>query len=734
MKKFPFFRQTHISDCGPACLKMVARHYGRDFSFEMLRDFCYVGKQGISVTGLVEGGKSIGLDALPVKLAYYPENEATAGLLNAPLPFIAHWNQNHFVVVHHITEKHVWIADPAEERLKLTREEFEKGWLGASGQSKGVAILFEPQEKFYTLEDTYRSSGAGNWKMFLQYLKPFRGFAFPVFLAIGITTLLQFIFPFITKAVVDYGIDSKDIEFVYLLLIGQIAFFVFQNAVQAIRSFTFLHISGRMNISLVSDFLRKVLKLPLSYLDSILQGDIFQRMMDHDRIQRFLSFETLDFLVSLITFVLFSFILAGFSPTIFIVFVFLTIVFVMWTVYFLRYRKKADYLFFRLHSRNQSKVMEILYGMQEIKLQNAMQPKIGQWEELQANLYKGRINLEKIGMIQSMGAGFLNELKNIIILFLCSKLVIDGEMTLGTMLSVQYITAQLNMPVMQFVHLLQEAQDAKLSFDRIVEIRNKEDEGSLDKDKATVLPANRDISFRHLSFRYNPISPYVLKELNFTIPYGKTTAIVGHSGSGKTTLIKLLLKFYEKYEGELRVGPVPLNGVQSYFWRDQCGAVLQDGFIFSDTIAKNIAVSDDEPDPQKLALALNLSNAAEFVNELPQQVLTMIGSEGVGLSMGQKQRILIARAIYKNPQFIFFDEATNNLDSENEQTIVNNLARYFAGKTVVVVAHRLSTVQHADQIIVLNRGRIEETGNHQSLTEKRGFYYQLIKNQLELGK
>jgi ATP-binding cassette subfamily B protein len=547
-------------------------------------------------------------------------------------------------------------------------------------------------------------------------------------------SLLQLIFPFLTQSIVDVGIKNQDIHFIYLILFAQLALFVGRTAIEVIRSWILLHLSTRINISLVSDFFIKLMNLPIAFFDTRMTGDILQRINDHKRIERILTTSSLNVLFSMVNLVVFSFVLAYYNMTLFFIFLVGSFLYFLWIAIFLKKRRDLDYKRFSQVSQEQSKVIELVNGMQEIKLHNAEKQKRWGWEFLQARLFKVSIEGLALEQYQSVGSGFINELKNILITFLSAKLVIDGDITLGMMLAISYIVGQLNSPISQLINFIREVQDAKISLDRLSEIHNKEDEEPADIDFVKDVDEEADISVSNLSFRYTGSDQMVLKELDVTIPANKVTAIVGVSGSGKTTLMKLLLKFYEPNEGQIKLGNYNLENVSQKIWRSQSGVVMQEGYIFSDTIANNIAVGEDYVDKQKLAHAVDVANIKEYIETLPLSYNTKIGMEGVGLSTGQKQRLLIARSVYKNPNFLFFDEATSALDANNEKVIMEKLNTFFEDKTVVVIAHRLSTVRNADQIVVLEQGKIVEVGNHETLVKQKRNYYHLVKNQLELGK
>lgn len=728
MRVFTSYRQLDSMDCGPTCLRMIAKHYGKTYSLPFLREKCYIDKSGVSLKGISEAAENIGLKTLSVHIPYKAKGDDPS-LRQAPLPCIAHWNQNHFVVVYKTSRSHVWIADPADGKHKLTVEEFKSSWL--SSNNEGIALLIEPTNTFYQSEyedDTQRGFG-----FLVNYLKPHRRLIVQVIIGLLLGTVFQLIFPFLTQSLVDIGIDTKNLNFIYIVLAAQLMLFFSSTVVRFIQSWILLHISVRMNVSLISDFLIKLMSLPLGFFDSKNTGDLLQRISDHKRIESFLTNSSLSVLLSITNIFVFGIVLAVYSTTIFLIFLVSSVLYIGWIFFFLKMRKEVDYRAFQQLSDNQDSLIEIIHGMPEIKLQGSQLKRRWKWANIQAKLFRTQMKALKISQYQDAGALSINQLKDILITFFAAKLVLDGSMTLGMMLAIQYIIGQLNGPLQQLIGFIRSAQDAKISLERLSEIHSTKNEEKIEEIKLSEIPGG-DIVIENLSFRYTPISGEVLKDINLTIPRGKTTAIVGTSGSGKTTLIKLLLGFYEPTKGNIRIGSQNIETIYKKVWRQQCGVVMQEGFIFSDTIANNIAESDDITNISKVLLAANTANIMDFIQSLPLGLNTKIGAKGNGISQGQKQRLFIARAVYKDPLFLFFDEATNSLDANNEKIIMNNLNIFLKGKTSVVVAHRLSTVKNADQIVVLENGRIVEQGSHKKLVKKKGKYYELVKNQLELGK
>jgi ATP-binding cassette subfamily B protein len=725
---FKFFKQFDAMDCGPTCLSMIAKHYGREYSLEYLRENCFITKEGVSLLGVSEASTKIGLKSIGVQC------NLTQLIEEAPLPCILHWNQNHFVVLYKAKANKFFIADPGHGLLTLNKDQFEKSWLQHS--TEGIALLLETTPAFYDLKESDGKQKKG-FGFLIQYLRPFKKYIAQIFLSMLIGSGLTLIFPFLTQALVDNGINHKNVSFVVLILVAQIMLFFSSTFVELIRGWLMLHINSRINILLISDFLMKLMRLPLSYFDTKLVGDIQQRVGDHSRIQSFLTGSALSTLFSLINLVVFTFVLGFYSMNILGIFFLFSVLGIAWIILFLRRRKQLDYVRFQRMSDNQNVMFEMITGMQEIKLNNCETKKRWGWENVQAKIFALNIKSLTLGQTQQVGSVFFNQLKNIFISYISAREVMNGNMTMGMMMSVSYIIGQLNAPIESILGFIQSAQDAKISLDRLSEIHNKEDEDALSNSNISESKSQHStsgIEFNRVSYQYQgPNSPYALKDIQLHIPEGKVTAIVGASGSGKTTLIKLLLQFYNPTEGEIMVKNEDLKHINPRQWRSQCGTVMQEGYVFSDTIANNIAVSDESVNQQKLMHAVEVANIKDFITELPLGFNTKIGAAGNGISTGQKQRILIARAVYKDPNYLFFDEATSALDANNEKTIIENLNQFFQHKTVIVVAHRLSTVKHADQIVVLSKGEIAEIGTHQELVDQRGMYFELIKNQLELG-
>jgi len=720
-------------DCGPTCIRMIAKHYGCNYSLQRLREISGINRQGVSLLGISEAAEKIGFRTTGLRVSLDK-------LLEIELPCILHWQQRHFVVLYDISSrsasnKRVFhISDPARGLIQYTETEFLKCWLSTqnNGYSEGVALMLSPSPEFYA-QGGDPNKGLDLTYM-LSYLFKYKKLIVQLFVGLGVGSLLQLILPFLTQSVVDIGINTRNLNFVYIVLIAQTMLFLGRMSVDFIRSWILLHITTRINISILTDFLIKLMKLPMSFFETKMTGDIMQRMSDQGRIQSFLTGSSLSTIFSLFNLVVFAFVLAYYNINIFIIFLISSVLYSLWVIFFLKKRRELDFKRFDISSENQSNIVQLISGMQEIKLNNCEQQKRWEWERIQAGLFKFSMKSLALGQYQQFGTFFINEGKNILITFMVAKSVIDGQLTLGAMMAIQYIVGQLNSPIEQLLGFLQSFQDAKISLERLNEIHEMQDEEPVEKTFLKELPLNKSISLQNLSFTYPGAgNEPVLEHISLDIPEGKTTAIVGMSGSGKTTILKLLLRFYEPQKGEIKVGSTYLQQIGYRYWRGRCGIVMQDGFIFSDTIAKNIAVGDEYPDMVKLLHAIKVANITEFIEELPLGLNTKIGAAGNGISQGQRQRMLIARAVYKDPDYIFFDEATNALDANNEKVIMENLETFFKGRTVVVVAHRLSTVKNADNIIVLDKGIIIEQGTHQQLVNSNGEYYQLVKNQLELG-
>lgn len=736
MPRFPHYNQLDAMDCGPSCLRMIARHYGKSYSLQTLRERCFISREGVSLLGISDAAEYIGFHTIGVRITIDKLVE------EAQLPCILHWNQNHFVVCYRITGKtagkhRFYIADPASRKLKYEENEFRKCWLSTRQEYKeqGTALLLEPGVNFGQVADEPEKSTKRDLLYFLRYLLPYKSQFAQLIVGMAVGSGLQMIFPFLTQSLVDVGIRDNNLSFITLILIAQLCLFIAQLAMGFIRSWITLHINTRINISLISDFLIKLMKLPLHYFDTKMTGDIMQRIGDHARIKSFLMGNSISILFSIFNFFLFAGILGYYNIGILAIFLVGNGLYVIWILAFMKYRRELDIKRFNQAASEQSKIIQLIQGMQEIKLNNCEKQKRWEWERIQVKLFKISIKGMGLGQVQQVGSVFFTQTTNFIITYIAAKSVIDGQMTLGMMMSLTYIIGQVSAPIGEFIGFAQSFQDAKISLERLNEIHEKQDEEVHITSKAALPPGSRDIQVENVYFSYSGADrDYALEGVSLTVPAHRVTAIVGASGSGKTTLVKLLQGFYEPNKGSIKVGETPLSQINPHLWRSKTGSVMQEGYIFSDNIARNIAVSTDEVETDRLQHAVKVANIGDFIDSLPLGYNTKIGMEGNGISQGQRQRILIARAVYKNPEFIFFDEATNSLDANNERVIMENLQEFYRGKTVLIVAHRLSTVRNADKIIVLDKGQVIEEGNHEELTARKGAYYTLVKNQLELGK
>lgn len=726
--RFPMVFQLDGMQCGVACLQMICKYYKKDVPFHILLRYCHTTNEGISLLSLKDAANRLGLHTV---CKFITINE----LCNSPLPCIIHWNQNHFVILYKIKNK-FYVADPGKGKIRYSKEEFEQHLVSTSlqGEEKGIAMFLEPTPEFYRKE-TLCNERKHSFRFLLSYVGQYKKYFFLIFLGLSLGCILQLIMPFLTQGIVDLGIKYKDVGLIWLILLGEFVIVTGKTVTDFIRRWLLMHISMRINISLVSDFFIKLLKLPMSFFDTKLIGDLLQRMNDHARVQSFLTNQVLNVMFSMLSFFVLGITLFIYNNLIFLVFILCSVLYSLWVIHFLGHRKVLDYMLFEQQAISQSKTYQFITSMQEIKLQDCEQRRRWEWEDVQAELFMIQMKSLKLQQTQEAGSIFINEIKNVIITVLAATSVINGQMTLGMMLAVQYIIGQLNSPIEQLMNFIYSLQDVKISLERINDIHQLPNEERQNNCETNFLEQGYSIHINHVDFKYNPYAlEKVLNNISFDIPKGKVTAIVGSSGSGKTTLIKLMLGYYPVNSGSINIANRNINDYNMKWWRRQCGVVMQDGVIFSESIARNIAVSDNHVNLERLEQAARIANIHDYVMSLPLKYNTKIGCDGVGISQGQKQRILIARAVYKNPNVIFFDEATNSLDAKNERIIVENLSKFYEGRTVVIVAHRLSTVKNADQIVVLDEGRVAEIGNHQTLINNRGIYYNLVKNQLELDK
>jgi len=739
LTKFPNYIQTESKDCGPTCLKIIAKFYGKILKIQDLRDYTETNRYGSNLLMLGDAAEKIGFRSISAKVDLNKLQEI-------PLPCILHWNKKHYVVLYNISSKlsiqnkkgRIYsISDPAIGLIEYSQEEFLKFWIGNNANEmteEGIVLLLEPTVKFHQSEFDKEEGKTLGFGLLFNYLFAYKSFIIQLIIGLAAGSILQLIFPFLTQSIVDVGVNTGNVQFIYMILFAQLFLFFARTALDLIRSWIMLHLSARIKISLISDFFIKLMNLPISFFDVRLTGDIMQRINDHHRIERIMTTSSLNVLFSIINMIIMGGVLAYYNLQIFVVFFVGSFLYFLWVILFLKKREKLDYKRFSAVSQEQSKVIELINGMQEIKLHNAERQKRWGWEHLQARLFNVSMKGLVLEQTQSIGSNFINELKNIIIIFLSAKLVIDGKITLGMMLAISSIVGGLNGPVSQLIAFIRELQDAKISLARLSEIHEKEDEIQQNETQVHEIPVDNDIVIQNLSYRYIGSDVNVLEDLNLIIPARKITAIVGTSGSGKTTLMKLLLRFYKPNSGSILIGDTDLEIINQKSWRNHLGSVMQEGFIFNDTIANNIAIGVENVDKKRLIYAADVANIIDYISGLPLGYNTKIGTEGVGMSTGQKQRLLIARAVYKNPEMLFFDEATSALDANNEKEIMRKLDIFFKNKTVVVIAHRLSTVINADQIVVIEKGKIIEIGNHEDLVKLKGSYYELVKNQLELGK
>lgn len=726
-KRFPFYPQLEAMDCGSTCLRMVAKFYGRFYSLEYLREISNTGKDGVSLLDLSEAAEIIGLKTLAVEADIVQLQDVI------PKPCIINWGNNHFVVVYHQDSAKVWIADPAQGKYKLNNDKFIQKWIGeeAEIENSGIVLICQSTPDFYTFNG--KEPLKGSWQYVSNYFKQYKALIFQIIIGLFLGSTLQLLFPFFIKSIVDIGINNNDLSFIALVLIAQLILFISQISVEFIRNWNILHVGSRVNISLLSDFLIKLTKLPFRFFDTKLPGDLIQRFNDHERVQKFISSTSLISIFSILNLLAFGVVLLFWNKAIFIIFIIGSLLNIVWVLGFMKWRKSLDIKKFEYNSDNQNSINELITGMQDIKLFNAEKLKRWSWEKVQAKLFNTETENLKLEQVQRAGALFFNETKNLLIIYLVAQGVLSTRLTLGMLVAIQYIIGQLNMQINQLTEFLKSMQDAKISLERIGEIHLKENEKVIEENNI-VFPSEGDIVLENVNFSYAGINATPnIKNINLSIPNGKITAILGPSGSGKTTLLKILLNLYKPTEGKIKLGELNLLSVNPKLWRSKIGVVMQDGHLFSDSIAKNIALGEEIIDKRKLQQSINIANLQSYVEYLPFGYNTKIGPEGLGLSQGQKQRILIARAVYKEPDFLFFDEATSALDTFNEMLILENIKTAFKNKTIIIVSHRLSTVLKADQIVVMEDGEMIEVGSHEELTFVRGAYYQLVKNTMELG-
>ena len=726
INSFPRERQLDAKDCGPACLKIIAKFYGKYYSLQYLRDKCGITREGISFLDLSFAAESISLRSHSLNCSFETLRDVV------PFPVIIHWDNSHFVVLYKINKNNVYISDPAKGLVHYTHTDFVNKWYKKE-DAAGAVMAFEPMADFKQREINEKIERKKTIENFLGYFTPYKKNLWTLIGVMLIATLLQALLPFISKAVIDVGIHTSDLDFINIVLIANITIIITISISNVVRDWILLHVTARINIAIISDYLIKLMKLPVTFFENKLIGDILQRANDHERIRSFIMNNGLGMLFSSLTFCIFTVVLLIYNAIIFYIFLAGSLIYILWVVLFVKIRKKLDWEYFELTSKNQSFWVETINSIQDIKINNYETPKRWKWEKIQTRLYRVNVRIQSITNIQNVGAQSIDNIKNLLIVFYCAKAVINGEITYGVMISTQFIIGMLNGPISQFISFIVSAQMAQISFLRLNEIHQLKNEEEDSGTNEIILPQNRTLTIKNVNFQFSHTAPYVLKNINLMIPAGMVTAIVGDSGSGKTTLLKLILRLYKPTFGEILIGGMNVNNISFKQWRDKCGAVMQDGKIFSDSIMNNIVLDDEHIDHLKLKHAVETANISDEIEKLPLGYQTMMGELGSGLSGGQKQRILIARALYKDPDYLFFDEATNALDTINEQKIVSALQNVFKGRTVVVIAHRLSTIQNADQIVVMQNGSIVEIGTHEALVKKKGRYYQLVKSQSDLS-
>lgn len=728
-RKFKCIQQHDGMDCGPSCLAMITHYHGKKYTIQELREYSYLARDGVSLLGIEDAANEIGLETMPIQVG------SDSLIEKKPLPCILHWENNHFVVLYRISKslfsnKYTFhVADPSFGRLRYNKEEFDLRW---ANKGDGVALLLSPTEEFDAREVRYHNRFT--FSDVLNFIRPNKREFFILFFGFLFSSIFTLIFPYLTQALIDVGISSKNLDYILLILIAQLVLFIGSTTIDLVRNWVLMFVNSMINIQIISQFLTKVIRLPFYFFDTKQMGDFSSRIQDHSRIQSFLTSQSLMVVFSSINFIVYFFVLSFYDVKILLTYIALTLGSIIWSLYFLNWLEKLDYNRFRYAKAAHQTIYELVNGIVEIKLNSGEDEKVKDWKKNQSKLFQVDFKSLKISQYQSLGFDFLNQFKNILIVFLSAREVVLGNITLGTLLAISYIIGMMNAPLSQLIEFFRSLQFAKLSFMRLNEVQLMDNEDETADIKIADMKNEGEITLKNVDFHYYGFrSPKVLDNINLSIPYGKVTAIVGESGSGKTTLMKLLLKFYEPFVGNIYYSNVHLERIIAKDLREKCGVVMQDGYIFSDTLERNIAVGGEQVDPMRLDRAIKIANLGDYVGNLPLGLKTMLGSGGGGISGGQKQRILIARAVYKNPDFIYLDEATSSLDSENEKIIYDNLEDFLVGKTVIKIAHRLSTVKKADQIVVMKKGSIVEIGTHKELVEKRGVYFNLVKNQLELS-
>ncbi|KFF25120.1 peptidase domain-containing ABC transporter [Chryseobacterium vrystaatense] len=720
--RFKFRYQKDRMDCGPVCIQMISDYYGKKYDLNFLREICNYGKQGVTINSLKGAAEKIGYDAHVIKAGLDEINDLDL------FPYILHWGNDHYVILLKFTKKSAVIADPGYGILSVSKEIFKKNWYK---NNKGVAVVLSPAELLESNEPK-RTSLFGYTS---KYLKKHKKEILKIAATLLIINTLTFLLPFITQKIFDDGIAHTDKKMIYYLILSQLFIYIGIYLSEIYRNWIAVKLGGNISIEIIYNFFKKLIKLPIHFLETKVVGDYNQRIQDSEKIEAFMTSQSITSIFSMLTIIVYLIVMSIYNFNLFFLYISITLVSVAVSLYFLKKRRLYDYLIFKEKANIQNLTFEILNGITEVKLNGLEDVKLNQWKNYQNLALKLNVDLAKIGQQQYISFSALNQIKNLSITLVSSILVIDGLLSLGELLTISFIVGQLNSPIDQLISFFRDVQDSKLSMERISEIEDQKDEDNEKDANLKEVENENSIIFRNVSFSYNS-TDRVLDNINIEIPENKITAIVGASGSGKTTLIKLILKFYERYSGDIFIKGVNIKNVTSASIRKSIGTVMQDGYLFSDTIEGNIAgetIMDNEEEYQALKqMAYQLSNAEEFISRLPLRDQTKVGSYGINLSGGQEQRLIIARALFKNPDFLILDEATSALDTKNEKTIHNNLKLFFKNKTVLIIAHRLSTVRNADNIIVMDHGKVIEQGEHRELLDKKNKYYELVKNQLEL--
>ena len=724
-KSFPNYRQFDQMDCGPTCLQILAKHYGKETSLEEIRQNSYIDRSGVSLAGIKSAAEIIGFETFSVMLSWEDLRS------KVPTPCIIHWDDNHFVVLYRIKNQKVFVSDPARGKQTFSVEDFKKHWI--PGKTEGVVMILQPTQDFYT--NTGETKLNSEFSHLYKYFSSYKNLIWQLLIGLLISSLIQLALPFFTQSIVDYGIENQDFGFIQVILIGQLFFVITRIFIEILRDWILLHISMRINIRMMSDYLSRLIQLPLSFFSRRSLGDLLTRINDNEKIEEFFTNGSLAFVFDIFNIFLFGIVLAYYNLKIFLVFLAGSIIYLLWTFSFMKKKERLDKAYFKVSAQSQSKILQIISNIEDIKINGSQDRRKNEWYEHQLKLFDVSTKTLKTHQFQINGGQLINEIKNVLIVFLSAWSVIQGSLTLGAMLAIQFIIGQLNVPLSKLAEFLLDFQKAELATKRLFEVQREKREG--DDIEGQQLFKKSSLHIDDLSFRYGPPgTSYALNNVSLKIPKGKITAIVGHSGSGKSTLVKLLLNFYKPTSGQIKIGKIGLDSIKPNLWREVCGVVLQDGRLFNDTLERNIteSASSVKTNHKRLKKAIEYSMLTDVVNELPHQLKTIIGENGTTLSGGEKQRVLIARAIYKNPDYFFLDEATSSLDSINEKHILRSLESFYKNRTVIIIAHRLSTIKNADNIIVLEKGSIKEQGSHEELLLRKGKYLELVQNQLDIVK